>query len=64
LIPASILDAIDNQESENETQPGILAHPAAHNTQRHSEPQAQRPTRDLKKKDVDDRQLKLFDDES
>jgi len=64
LIPASILDAIDNQESENETQPGILAHPAAHNTQRRSEPQAQRPTRDLKKKDVDDRQLKLFDDES
>ncbi|MDB4442365.1 SEC-C domain-containing protein [bacterium] len=64
LIPAPILDAMDNQESENETQPGTLSHPAAHNTQRRSESQAQRPTRDLKKKDVDDRQLKLFDDES
>jgi hypothetical protein len=64
LIPASILDAIDNPGSENESQPGTTSHPAARNTQRPSEPQAQRPTRDLKKKDVDDRQLKLFDDES
>jgi hypothetical protein len=64
LIPASILDAMDNQESENETQPGTLSHPVAHNTQRRSEPQAEKPVRDFKKKDVDNRQLIFFDDES
>jgi len=63
LIPASILDAMDNQGSENEPQPGTLSHPTAHNTQRRSEPQAERPTRDPKKKDVDDQQLNLFDDD-
>jgi hypothetical protein len=64
LIPASILDAMDNPGSENESQPGKISHPAARNTQRPSEPQADRPTRDPRKTDVDDRQLKLFDDES
>jgi hypothetical protein len=63
LIPGSILDNLENQRDENETQPAFLSHPAAHKTQRRSEPQAERPTRNLKKKDVDDRQLKLFDNE-
>jgi len=64
LIPGSILDDLENQPDENETQPGTLSHAAARNTQRRSEPQAERPTRDLKKKDADYRQLKLFCDES
>jgi hypothetical protein len=63
LIPGSILDNLKNQRDENETQPASLSHPAAYKTQRRSEPQAERPTRDLKKKDIDDRQLKLFGDE-
>ena len=64
LIPASILDSMDNPGSENESQPGTISHPAARNTQRPSEPPADRPTRDPRKTDVDDRQLKLFNDES
>jgi len=57
---------MDNPGSENESQHGTISHPAARNTQRPSEPQADRPTptRDPRKPDVDDRQLKLFDDES
>jgi len=63
LIPGSILENMENQRDENATQPASLSHPAAHKTQRRSEPQAERPPRDLKKKDADDRQLKLFGDE-
>jgi hypothetical protein len=63
LIPGSVLDNLENQRDENETLPASLSHPAAQKTQRRSEPQAERPTRDPKKKDVDDRQLKLFGDE-
>ena len=63
LIPASILDKTDIQESETETQSGATSHRAAHKTPRRSKPLLEKPARDLKKKDVDDRQLKLFDDE-
>ena len=44
LIRDSILDAMDNPGSENESRPGTISHPAARNTQRPSEPQADRPT--------------------
>jgi hypothetical protein len=64
LIPASILDAMDDLGRKNEPQPGTLSHPTAHNTQTRSGHQAKRPGLDLKKRDVDDRQLKLFDDET
>jgi hypothetical protein len=63
LIPGYILDNSEDQLDENETRPASLLHPVSQKTQRGPEPRAKRPTRDLKKKDVDDRQLKLFDDE-
>jgi hypothetical protein len=63
LIPASILDNLDNQRDENETQPASLSHPAVHKTQRRAKSQAEKPARDPRKKDADDRQLRLFDDE-
>lgn len=43
LIPASILDAMDNQGRENATQPGTLSHPAAQKPTRRSEPPAKGP---------------------
>ena len=63
LIPGSILDNLENQRDEDETQAASLLHPAAHKTQRRAKAQAERPARDPKKKDVADRQLKLFGDE-
>ena len=63
LIPGSILDDLDNQRVADQTQPVPLSHPTAHKTQPPSKTQAERPRRDPEKKVVDDRQLKLFDDE-
>jgi hypothetical protein len=63
LIPGSILDKLENGWVADETQPVPLSHPTAHKTQRRSKTQAESPPRDPEKKDVDDRQLKLFDDE-
>ncbi len=63
LIPGSILDNLEKKQNENETQPVSLSHPAAHKTQRRSKALTERPTRDPGKEDVDNRQLKLFDDE-
>lgn len=63
LIPGSILDNLENQRDENEAQPASLSHPAPHKIQRRSKARTERSTRDPGKKDVDDRQLKLFDDE-
>jgi len=63
LIPGSVLDDLENQWDENETQPASLSHPADHKSRRRSKAQAKGPTRDPKKKDVVDRQLKLFGDE-
>jgi hypothetical protein len=63
VIPASLFDRMDNPQNVNETQPESLSHPAAHKTQRCLKARAKRPTRNTGKKDVDDRQLKLFDDE-
>jgi hypothetical protein len=62
LIPGSILDNLKKQWDEKETQPASLSHPAAHKTQRRSKARTERPSRDPGKKDVDDHQLKLFDD--
>jgi hypothetical protein len=63
LIPASMLDKGDNSWVADQTQPVPLSHPTAHKTQRRSKTPAEKPSRDPKKKDVEDRQLKLFDDE-
>jgi hypothetical protein len=63
LIPGSFLDHLNNRRDENETQPVPLSHPAVHKAQRRSKVRAERPTRDPGKKDADDRQLRLFDDE-
>jgi len=63
LIPGSILDDLDNQWVADELQPLPPLHPAGLKTQRRSKPRAERTPRDSGKKDVDDRQLKLFDDE-
>jgi hypothetical protein len=64
LIPASMLDEIGLKENEKETQTGTASHPAAPKTQRRAESRPAGPVADQKKKNVDDRQLKLFDDES
>jgi hypothetical protein len=48
---------------EKETQPGTVSHPAARKTQRRPGPKPEKPIGGPKKKDVVDRQLKLFDDE-
>ncbi|MBE9545135.1 MAG: hypothetical protein IMF02_11615 [Proteobacteria bacterium] len=63
LIPASMLGKVDNSWVADQTQPVPLSHSTAHKTQRRSKTPAEKPSRDPKKKDVDDRQLKLFDDE-
>jgi hypothetical protein len=63
LIPGSILDNLDNQGIADETQPAPQSHPTAHKRQRRSKARAESPPRDPQKKDVDDRQLNLFDDE-
>jgi hypothetical protein len=59
-----LLDKLENKRHENETQPVSLSHPAAHKAQRRSKARTERPTRDPGKEDVNNRQLKLFDDES
>jgi hypothetical protein len=63
LIPAAILDEMGIKESEKETQPGTVSHPAASRTQRRPKSKPEKPVGGLKKKDVVDRQLKLFDNE-
>jgi hypothetical protein len=63
LVPGSILDSLEYQQDQNPKKPSPLVNPAANTTPRRSKPRAERPARDNKKKDVDDRQLKLFDDE-
>jgi len=64
LIPGSILDNLENQRDENETQPASPSRSAAHKTKRGAKAQAERPTtRDPREKDADDHQLKLFGDE-
>ena len=63
LVPGSILDSLEYQQDKNPKKPSPLVNPAANTKPRRSKPRAERPARDNKKKDVDDRQLKLFDDE-
>ncbi len=63
LIPGSILDNLDNQRDENETQPASLSHPTAHKTQQRTKAKAESPSHKTAKKNVDDHQLNLFDDE-
>jgi hypothetical protein len=63
VIPGSIRDSLVYQQDRNEMKPSPLMNPAADSTQRRSKPRAKGPVRDNKKKDADDRQLKLFDDE-
>jgi hypothetical protein len=63
VVPDSILDSIEYQQDQNQIKPSPPVHPAADTTPRSSKPRAKKPARDNKKKDVDDRQLKLFGDE-
>jgi hypothetical protein len=63
LIPASIFDEMNIKESEKEKQSATASHPAAHKSQRHAKPQPAKSVGDKKKKDIDDRQIKLLDDE-
>ena len=62
LIPGSMLDDLDNRWVAG-MQLSPLLHPTAHKTQRPSKPRVGKTPRDSGKKEVDDRQLKLFDDE-
>jgi hypothetical protein len=63
LIPASILDEMSIEENENEMPSATASHPPARKSQRHVKPQPAKSGGDKKKKNVDNRQLKLFDDE-
>jgi hypothetical protein len=63
IIPGSILGKLDDRWVAGETRPVSLSHPPAHKTKRHSKARTGKPTRDPGKEDVDNRQLKLFDDE-
>jgi len=63
LVPASILDEMSIEENENEMPSTTASHPPARKSQRHVKPQPAKSVGDKKKKNVDDRQLKLFDDE-
>jgi len=63
LIPGSILYNLDNPVAADEKKPKSLSQPTAQKKQRRSKAQSERPSRNSTKKDVDDRQLNLFDDE-
>jgi hypothetical protein len=63
LVAGSILDSLEYQQDQNPKKPFSLMNPAANTPPRRSKPRAERPARNHKKKDVDDRRLKLFDDE-
>ena len=63
LIPGSMLDDPDYQWAADDMQPLPRLHPTAHKTQRRSKTRVEKTPRNSKKKKVDDRQLKLFDDE-
>ena len=63
VVPGSILGSLEYQQDQNQVKPSPPVHPAAVTTPRSSKPRAKKPARDNKKKDVDDRQRKLFDDE-
>jgi hypothetical protein len=64
LIPGSMLDSRENQGDKHQAQPASRMHPAAGSTAEPSKPRAKKPGDNRKKKkEVDDRQLKLFDDE-
>jgi hypothetical protein len=63
LIPGSMLADQDHQWVADEKQPVPPPHQAARKTQQRSKARAESPPRDPGKKDVDRRQLKLFDDE-
>jgi hypothetical protein len=63
LIPGALLDNPDIQWLADETQPGPPSHPTARKKQHRTNAKTEKPARNPKKKDVDDRQLNLFDDE-
>ncbi|CAB1059596.1 hypothetical protein D1BOALGB6SA_4358 [Olavius sp. associated proteobacterium Delta 1] len=63
LIPGSALDNLNDQWDEKDTQSVSSSQSAVPKPQRLSGNRAKKPSRDSRKKDVDDRQLKLFDDE-
>jgi hypothetical protein len=63
LLSGSMLDALNDQRVEDATQAAPLLNPSVHKILPRSSARAKSPRRDPKKKKVDDRQLKLFDDE-
>jgi hypothetical protein len=63
LIPGSMLADQDHQWVTDEKQPVPPPHQAARKAQQRSKTRAQSPPHDSGEKDVDHRQLKLFDDE-
>jgi hypothetical protein len=62
IIPGSLLDSSENQRDESQPEPVSRLHPAAGFTPKRSKPQAKK-TAEKKKEKVDDRQMKLFDDD-
>jgi hypothetical protein len=64
IIPASMLENPEYQPDRNIKIPSPPVQPAADTTPRSSKTGKQKAAGNKKKKDVDDRQLKLFDDET
>ncbi len=63
VVPGSILDSLENQQDQNQINFSRPVQPAADTKPRSSKPRAKKSARDNNKKDIDDHQLKLFDDE-
>lgn len=63
IIPGSMLDNPEFQPDRNLKKPSLPEQRAADTASRSSKSRTKKPARDNKKKEVDDRQLKLFDDE-
>ncbi len=63
LIPGSMLDDLDYQGAADDMQPLPRLHPTGLKPQRRAKTRVERTPRNSRKKEVDDRQLNLFDEE-
>ncbi len=63
IVPGYFLDKLEPPGFPDETLPVPPSHPTAPKSQSRSKPRTKGSTREPAKKDADNRQLKLFDDE-